>query len=946
MEKQVKKLQKLIETEDLSAYKAVPFWSWNNSLDKSVLVSQIEDMHKAGMGGFIIHARTGLTTEYLSEEWFACVDVCLRKAKELHMNAWIYDENGWPSGFVGGKLLERKEYLAQFLEYSVKPNYDPDAFCVYKKTEEGYIRVYQSSEDLSEYHHIYLRTSPANTDILNPNVVEEFIQLTHEEYYKRFADSFGAELVGFFTDEPQYYRWGTPFTRFAVEPYKEKYGTDIEDGLIFLFIQDEEGYEFRTRYYTLLNNLYTNTFYKKLYNWCEDHGCKLTGHSIEESGLHCQMFGGAGCMPSYEFEHIPAIDSLRRDCGLETAPKQVASVAAQLGKKQVLTETFGCAGYDVTPQELKSIAEYQYFNGVNLMCHHLYPYSLAGQGKHDHPPIFSKQCNWFDEMREFNDYFTRLGYIIANTKEDCDVLIIHPMRSVYLDYLRDKGYYSVQKLEDEFNALLLLFRKKGIQYHFADEWILERHGLIEEGKLRIGECKYDTIVVPYMPSIASTTLTILGKFTGDLYMVEQPQYVDGKKGEIALSSTISMEALFSKAKLQYECEDGRTGITSRKSNIGEFLFIKNYSRTEPSLVKMQNITNRYIAIDLLSFSTKRISNECILQPNEGLVLMRDEDVKAELKITKEESVTNNFLITSMTDNYCVLDYASLSFDGKSFTEEMPLPQLFEKLLRERYQGKVYIRQSFNIDSKSNIKVIVERNRYAFVKVNERPIGLQQCDFDINFLEGDISSCIQEGENILDYCIDYFQHEGVYFALFDPMATESIRNCLYYDTHIENAYLKGDFIIGEDGSLKKRVCMPQITSKNHLNGYPFFAGELSLLGWYDYNGEGTRELSLAQGRFCVANVYINDAKVNFAMQTVMDITKYLNVGKNRIRIILKSSLRNLLGPHHYKLCAEPMSVYPFLFTMRGHWQDGEAKYYTHEYNCVPFGLDEIEIITKE
>lgn len=32
------------------------------------------------------------------------------------MNAWSYDENGWPSGFAGMKLLEDKANHEKYLE--------------------------------------------------------------------------------------------------------------------------------------------------------------------------------------------------------------------------------------------------------------------------------------------------------------------------------------------------------------------------------------------------------------------------------------------------------------------------------------------------------------------------------------------------------------------------------------------------------------------------------------------------------------------------------------------------------------------------------------------------------------------------------------------------------------------------------------------------------------
>ncbi|MBQ8295404.1 MAG: hypothetical protein IJX87_03105 [Clostridia bacterium] len=74
------------------------------------MTKKIEEMRDAGIGGFIMHSRTGMNDEYLGEKWFSCIGVCLKKAKELGMNAWGYDENGWLGGFVSGKLLETESY--------------------------------------------------------------------------------------------------------------------------------------------------------------------------------------------------------------------------------------------------------------------------------------------------------------------------------------------------------------------------------------------------------------------------------------------------------------------------------------------------------------------------------------------------------------------------------------------------------------------------------------------------------------------------------------------------------------------------------------------------------------------------------------------------------------------------------------------------------------------
>ncbi len=930
---------------DLTDYQGIPFWSWNNTLDEKHLVAQIEEMKSVGIGGFIMHARTGLKDEYLGEKWFKCIEACLDKAKELGMNAWVYDENGWPSGFVGGKLLEVEEYRAQFLEYEVKDVFDEEAFGVYKKVGDGFERITASENGLTEYHCVYLRTSPANTDILNPDVVDAFIRETHEQYYKRFADRFGKELVGFFTDEPQYYRWATPYTRLAAKEYEKRFGADIREGLAYLFVQTEAGYEFRTRYYTILNDLYTDNFYKKLYDWCTEHGCKLTGHSVEETTLSAQMWGGAGCSPSYEFEHIPGIDDLCRNCSPELGTKQIGSVASQLGFKQVLTETYGCSGYDVTPQELKSIAEAQYFNGVSLMCHHLLPISVAGQGKYDHPPVFSKQNNWYEEFKTFNDHFTRLGYIVSNTRENYDVAVIHPMRNVYLDYLRAQDEKSVAELERDFNELLLSLRKNGIQYHVVDERILSRYGKVNGESLQVGKCTYTQVIVPKMKSIASTTLAFLTEYKGKLLLLDTPMYVDGKKAEVKLVSNLTFEEIVSGAKISFRCEDGKALMTSRSGDIGDYIFVKNFSMDEATTFTFKGIAQAYKALDLETFELKNICDTYTLPEKESLILIKDETAEPEQKTESKTDITSSFRVTGVTENYLVMDYGSYSTDGKEFSEEMPLPKLFEKLLRADYKGDLYIRQRFTAKDKMPVKFIMEKGDLIDVRLNGKSIVMKQNDFDVNFTEADLTDVLEVGENTLVYGVRYFQHEGVYFALFDPMATESVRNCLYYDTHIENTYLKGDFVVNADRSIEKRTTLPKLSTDNYKNGYPFFMGALTLEGEYDYDGVGERILSLAHGRFIVAQLFINGEKTDITMSVEKDVTSYLRKGNNSVRIVLKSSLRNLFGPHHFKPIAEPFGVSPTTFTMRGSWGDGDAPEYTPVYNSVPFGVDKIEMIIR-
>ena len=935
--------------DDLNEYRSVPFWSWNNELDETALVAQIDEMKKVGMGGFIMHARTGLTTEYLGEKWFSCVEACLKRARELGMNAWIYDENGWPSGFVGGKLLETESFRARFLEYKVKDTFDETAFCVYKKTEKGYVRLDSAEQGVNEYYCVYLRVSPSNSDILNPDVVEAFIQETHEQYYKRFKESFGKELVGFFTDEPQYYRWSTPYPVKVADKFMEKYGEDVRDGLIYLFMHDEDGYAFRTRYFNTLNEMYVNTFYKRLYDWCTEHNCMLTGHSVEEPHLHTQMWGGGGVMPTYEYEHIPGIDSLGFQGEYVLSPRQVGSVAAQLDKKLILTETFACGGYDINPVELRHVGEMQYFNGVNLMCQHLLPFSIAGQGKYDHPPIFYKQNNWWEESKEFNDYFTRLGYIVANTKDVCDVLVVHPMRCVYLDYIRSEDYQSVKDLEIAFEELIETLNKNGVTYHLADETLLGKYGKVENGKLIIGSCEYGKVLIPKMPSIASTTLALLQKYEGELCSLGTIAYVDGQKQTINLSANCSFEELTADLKVPFRCVEGIGAVTIRTGELGEFVFVKNHSMFESLTVAMPE-AEKYLVLNLETLETRTLPCEFTLEKGEGLVLVQRETECAEslapaFAKTETVDIVSDFRVMDMSENYLVLDKARFSFDGENYGEELPLGQIFENLLYKNYQGKLYIKQTFTAEKAMPLTLMVERNRFLSATLNGQPLDFKPSDFDVYFLEADISGLVKAGVNEYVYCVNYYQRDLVRFALFDPLATEAVRNCLYYDTYLENAYIKGRFTVNEDFALCEQKSFPSLSSNWYKEGYPFFYGEVTLCGKYVYDGVGTREIAL-KGRYAVANVQANGKQTNLVFDVKKDIAPLLKVGENEIRIVVKSSLRNLMGPHHNKYYRERQGVGPSAYTMYQSWKDGVSPAYMPEYCLAPFGVDGIEIILKK
>ena len=577
------KLLQRLKTESLRDYQSVPFWSWNDWLEPEHLRQQIRDMDQVGMGGFFMHARGGLETPYMEDEWFDAVEASVDEARKLGMNAWCYDENGWPSGFAGGELLKDPKNWIHYLKYEIKSEFDEKALGVYVLNGDKLQRVTASETDVDQYHCVYDCTNSSVTDILNPEVTDAFIKATHERYYERFGEEFGKAIVGFFTDEPQYFRWGTAYSPIILEEYPKVYGRDPLDMLGSLFVDCEGCEGFRFRYWRLMNVLFTENFIARVYRWCEEHSCKVTGHAVEECSLAGQMEGCAGVMPFYEYEHIPGIDWLGRGIEAieEMAPRQLFSVAQQLGKKHTITETFACCGWDVTPKELKRIADLQYVNGVNMMCHHLYPYSIRGQRKRDYPAFYTGHNPWTSELDKFNKHYTNLGFLLAETWEEAPVLIIHPMHSAYLTYQRDHSWESVADLDEGFRSMVDGFGAAGIGHHYADERLMEKYGSVNGTVITIGKCSYECVVIPEMRNLDSSTVRLLKQYVdhgGKLYLAGQvPDLMDGDPTDLSfLQSNIDFETI-AHTYGRFARSDSSVRATLRHSDDGSFLYAVNLS---------------------------------------------------------------------------------------------------------------------------------------------------------------------------------------------------------------------------------------------------------------------------------------------------------------------------------------------------------------------------------
>lgn len=878
---------------------SLPFWSWNDELEPEKLKAQIKWMHEQGIGGFFMHARGGLKTEYLSERWHECVKACTEYANELGMESWAYDENGWPSGFAGGKLLEDESNRDCEVFYEIGA-YDEKAVVSYVDDGERLIRTTSGDNVIN----VYVRRSASTADILNPEVVDKFIALTHEEYKKRDAEH---GLMGFFTDEPQYFRWNTPYTVVMDDYFKAHYGKSVIDELGLLFFEREGYRTFRYRYWKAMQTLMLESFGKKIYEWCEKNGYSLTGHYVQEQCLADQMMCCGGVMPFYEYMQVPGIDWLGRTTANCVTPRQLGSVAAQLGKKLTLTETFACTGWDATPLELKKIADFQYVAGANRMCQHLLPYSERGQRKRDYPSHFSSVNPWINKgFREFNDYYTRLTDLLSGSKEQARVGVFQTIRSAYFDWKRKEFKSSVKPLDDSYSAVSEELTERQIAFHYLDETIMARHAKVNGATLEVGECAYDYIIFPLCYTMDVSTKELLEQYCANggrvLLTAGKPSYLEGEPYDYDfLKSNVTMDEIAASCELIAERHPSVRTDVRRDENGNVFAFAVNLGGDTVLKVK-----GTYRTVNPASGEEKTQSGEIYFAEGESLLLYPSEGKGDKCESYEDVTLADSFEVVDSSENYLTLDNVRTSVDGVSYGEEKNVRTVFSELLKSRYEGKLFLKYTFT--ARSLPETAFFTCEYDRVSVNGKEVETYEpSPFGIGFYRFDVARLLKTGENEIVVELDYYQDENVYYALFGEGVTESLRNCLVYDTDIEAGYLSGDFgvygsfakgenenvLLGEDFYIDRKK--KQLSSLIE-DGFPFFAGNIKLKQSFTCNGGKTR--FVVPDRFQIIDVKVNGRAAGRLMfNKKLDISELVGKGENELEIELTVSNRNLFGPFH-------------------------------------------------
>jgi hypothetical protein len=536
-------------------YSVRPFWFWNGKLEARELERQIDEMVSQGVYSAYVHNRTGLQTPYLSEEYFRAVGAALAKAKRVGFQLNFVDEFEWPGGsardiWQGGlpsrviaanpafrlrglwyssvdvagpataELSGIKDFqFAVAARLSAKDTLDAATLTdISSAFHDGKLswRAHEGRWRVMEFHLEDAQPRDSGlVDLLNPQAIQTFIGLVHEQYRKRFGEYFGNTIDAFYSDHEGDYGSRIAWTPALFDTFRNMKGYDVRKFLpLLLFDGGKITTKIRCDYLDVISELYAQSYFKQVAGWAEAHHVKMSGH-LWEGSLHSEAGHDGDLQRNMTAWSWPGVDSLGSGGRSPRDFKVVGSVAHFRGTR-FTCENQGTQGqesyFDLEKARLgtNSIAAW----GVNLFIPHAFDYNST---RIEYPPDWFYHQPYWKYFHHYADYTRRLSFMNDGGRHFASILYFHPKETAW-------AYSNVRwtnKSGDAANPLTAVNKTWGAvmerlaaerwDYDMADSSYLETAG-IAGGRLRLGNESYRVLLLPPMTTIRRSTVRKIREF--------------------------------------------------------------------------------------------------------------------------------------------------------------------------------------------------------------------------------------------------------------------------------------------------------------------------------------------------------------------------------------------------------------------------------------------------
>ena len=558
--------------EEYKKYRPVVMWFWNDDITERGVEKQLLAMKEAGVYEFFVAPMSGMIQEYLSDEFFSLVRFTVKKAKELGMRFCIYDDYNWPSGQMGGQIIEygtdddaaksinRSEASPENGIASVKA----DGALVYAETEKDGGWSDATEKVVCENGFYTLKTdektvfyllkklqavlassiwakhsfnAPGLADLYRKETADKFIEGTYGRYEKEVGDEMGKTVYASFTDEDypsspfEIGEWRLPYTPELPALFEERTGLRFGPSLKYIYGKCESAVARKAKhaYFTVLKELYQKNYLIPLSKRCKKEGVALTGHLQGDGYVTWEITETGSFFEGLSYFDIPGFDWVMPPRDIET-PEGVKNVVTSkcrsvqkfFGKERVICETYSGAGFDYPFDEMYRTACYIETLGCNKIQYMGAYFSLDGGRKvlpYGYPPSHNFNNPYYKYYRAFGDMTEFACALSAETVSATRTLMFVPreecISSIDLSVmLIDPAHWlkgndcSVYHAEGVYEHTAEAFLRNGEPLDVIDESFAGQIA-VEKGAAVFKGFRFDRVIFPVMETTSSAVFGLI-----------------------------------------------------------------------------------------------------------------------------------------------------------------------------------------------------------------------------------------------------------------------------------------------------------------------------------------------------------------------------------------------------------------------------------------------------
>ncbi len=538
-----------------------PFWLWNAPLEPERLREHLREMAAHGFRSVCMlpmpHAfrpdstNNLLDPDYLTPEFMERTRLAVEEAASLGMNWWLYDEGGWPSGQAVGKVAEgHPEFLQHTMvrepvESATAYTVPPDAFALIVEDTEQIVRPGETWMPQAHARAALYRIKRGGyADLLNPDAMRRFIELTHEAYRAALEPHFGQTVKFTFTDEPNVPNLNPPksitWTPGMDELYRARHGRDIAGILPLLFAPPGKEAPLdvaraRIEFYDLWTARFRDAYFIQIRDWCRRAGVASGGHlNGEDETINAVRYGFGHALRQLRAMDLPGVDVIWRQLfpGKENQhffPKYASSAAHQNGTRFAFSESFCVYGNGLTPAQAKWVVDYQLVRGINLLVVGCMPLTTRDHHMTGERPHFGPVDPLWESETALWEYAARMGYLFSIGTPGIRTALYYPVRDMWA-----LGLEATEAVESHDQLARELLATQHDFDLLDDDLLMDPATHVDGKQLVAGAMRYDTVVcgkVCWMHPVSLDRLRAFASAGGQVVCFGHLPGTDGTPGE-------------------------------------------------------------------------------------------------------------------------------------------------------------------------------------------------------------------------------------------------------------------------------------------------------------------------------------------------------------------------------------------------------------------------------